>query len=86
MRTFRAAVRRECRVAFSRQAQPVWFRIVKWAGLLTGAALYHDRPWFWWALAGLTVVAATVHLLYRCMTKTWTRAWGGWNDLAVGRD
>jgi hypothetical protein len=81
-----ATVRRELRVAFSRHGQPVWFRVVKWFCILVGIALFHDRRWFWWALAGLAVVGTWLHLFYRWKTKTWTRPWGGWNDLAAGRD
>ncbi|MEO6588482.1 MAG: hypothetical protein ABIP06_04050 [Pyrinomonadaceae bacterium] len=80
------AVRRELRVAFSRRAQPVWFRILKWTCILTGVSLLHDRPWFWWTLAGLAGLGTLVHFLYRRKTRTWTRAWGGWNDLEAGRD
>jgi len=86
MSRFAIAVRRECRVALSRRAQPVWFRVVKWAVVLTGAALYHDRAWFWWCLASVATVGMSVHFLYRVKTKTWTRPWGGWNDLDAGRD
>ena len=86
MRTFRAAVRRELRVAFSRRAQPVWFRIVKWTCILVGVAWFHDRNWFWWTLAGLAAAGMLVHFCYRWKTKTWTRSWGGWNDLEAGRD
>lgn len=81
-----ATVRREFRVAFSKRAQPVWFRIVKWTVIITGAALFHDRAWFWWTLASLAVAGTVVHFIYRRKTHVWTRAWGGWNDLAAGRD
>jgi hypothetical protein len=86
MNRFTAAIRRECRVAFSRHAQPVWFRIVKWAAVLAGAALFHDRAAFGWCLAGLAAAGTLLHFTYRSKTKNWTRAWGGWNDLAAGRD
>jgi len=86
MSTFLTTFRRELRVAFSRRAQPVWFRIVKWTCILTGAALYHDTRWFWWCLAGLAAAGTLVHLLYRSKTRTWTRPWGGWNDLEAARD
>ena len=46
-----AAIRREFRVAFSRRAQPAWFRIVKWTCILIGVAFFHDRAWFWWTRA-----------------------------------
>ena len=86
MNAFSTAIRREFRVAFSRRAQPAWFRIMKWTSILTGVALFRDRGWFWWTLAGLALAGCGVHLLYRRKTRTWTRAWGGWNDLAAGRD
>ena len=86
MNTLAHALRREARVAFSRRAQPVWFRIVKWTVILVGAALFHQTRWFWWCLAGLALVGTMVHFLYRCKTRVWTRPWGGWNDLSAGRD
>ena len=79
-------VRRELRVAFSARAQPIWFRVVKWACILTGAAMFHDRRWFCWTITSLAAVGTVMHFFYRWKTKAWTRAWGGWNDLAAGRD
>jgi hypothetical protein len=81
-----ATIRREFRVAFSRRAQPVRFRIAKWICIMVGVALFHDQRWFWWTLAGLAFAGTLLHLFYRWKTKTWTRAWGGWNDLAAGRE
>lgn len=86
MRTLAHTLRREARVAFSRRAQPDWFRVVKWTCILTGGVLFHNRPWFWWTLAGLAMAGTSIHFLYRWKTKVWTRPWGGWNDLAAGRD
>ncbi len=86
MNTVNLALRREFRVAFSRRAQPVWFRIVKWTGICVGAVFFHDRREFWWTLAGLAAAGTALHFFYRWQTQTWTRAWGGWNDLAAGRD
>ena len=86
MSTMNIAIRREFRVAFSRRAQPVWFRIVKWVCILTSAALFYDRSWYWWTLGSLAVVGTLVHFLYRSKTRIWTQAWGGWNDLEAGRD
>jgi len=80
------AFRRELRVACSRHAPPVWFRILKWTCVLVGIALFHDRCWFWWTLAGLATAGISRHLLYRRKTNVWTRAWGGWNDLDAGRE
>ena len=86
MSTVGTVIRRELRVAFSARAQPVWIRIVKWTCILVGVVLFRSRPWFWWTLAGLTAAGILVHFLYRSKTKTWTRAWGGWDDLSAGRD
>ena len=86
MKALNPAIRRELRVAFSRHAQPVWFRVVKWTCLLAGAIVFHDQSWFWWTLAGLAAAGTLLHFFYRWKTKSWTRAWGGWNDLAAGRD
>jgi hypothetical protein len=80
------SLRREARIAFSRKAQPVWFRIAKWICLIIGVELFHNRPWFWWTLAGAAMAGLVPHLLYRWKTKRWTRAWGGWKDLEAGRD
>lgn len=80
------ALRREARIAFSRRAQPVWFRIIKWTCILVGIALFHDQRLFWWTFAGLAAAGTFVHFIYRRKTTTWTRAWGGWSDLEAGRD
>lgn len=85
MNTINAAIRRELRVACSRRAQPVWFRIVKWTCLLVSVLLFHDRTWFWWMVASLATAAMLMHFFYRWKTKVWTRAWGGWKDLEAGR-
>jgi len=79
-------LRREFRVAFSPRAQPVWFRIIKWTCILLGAAMFYDRRWFWQTLLCLAGAGTVMHFFYRWKTKAWTRAWGGWNDLAAGRD
>jgi hypothetical protein len=86
MSAFTHTLSREARVAFSLKAQPVWFRVIKWMCLVAGVALFHNRPWFWPTVGGVTVAALLMHLLYRWKTNCWTRAWGGWNDLDAGRD
>ena len=86
MKTLNPVIRRELRVVFSLRAQPVWFRLLKWTLLLAGVVLFHARSWFWWTLAGLAAAGTLLHLFYRWKTKSWTRPWGGWNDLEAGRD
>jgi hypothetical protein len=79
--TIRNGIRREMRVAFSRTAQPVWFRVLKWTVALGVSALLWRGPYFWaWILSALSL-GVTVHLIWRWKTKGWTQAWGGWNDV-----
>lgn len=85
MTTFPATLRREFRVAFSKRAQPVWFRIVKWLLLLTAVVAFRQKPLLWWCLLSLLALGLAVHFFYRWKTRTWTRPWGGWNDLDSGR-
>jgi hypothetical protein len=75
----------EMRVALSRKAQPIWFRVLKWA-LLIGAGSYLWRgPYFWWCLGGAAALGVGLHLMWRSKTRVWTRPWGGWNDLDAAR-
>lgn len=79
-------IRRELRVCFSRQAQPLWFRILKWMVFLALAARYHGASWFWLIVAVCFVAGLGVHFFYRAKTRGWTCSWGGWSDLATGRN
>jgi hypothetical protein len=83
--SFREAVALELRVALSRNAQPVWFRVVKWTLIITAFVSYREAPNFWWWFAGVACLAVGVHLLWRTKTRRWTRPWGGWNDVAATR-
>ena len=85
MNSMTIAIRHEIRVAVSRRAQPVWFRVCKWTCIVTGIILFHQTRWFWACLAALAAAGTLLHLLYRRKTKTWTQPWGGWNDLAAIR-
>ena len=74
-------IQRELRVAFSKKAQPVWFRIVKWVVFIgSAAALWNTNYLGWWILL-MTVAGLIVHLLWRYKTKGWTQPWMGWNDV-----
>lgn len=79
-------VRREFRVAFSKRAQPVWFRVIKWAMLIALTAMFWHEPVFWWSLLAASLSGFVLHLFYRWKTLAWTRPWGGWNDIAAGHD
>ena len=74
-------LKREARVALSRRAQPVWFRILKWTVVIGACAILWRSPFFWlWILGGLALGIA-VHLVWRWKTKGWTQPWGGWDDV-----
>lgn len=53
-------VRRELEVAFSLKAQPVWFRVFKWSGILLVTARYRRRWWFPYGVI-VTVADCTHH-------------------------
>jgi hypothetical protein len=79
--SIRKAWKREARVAFSRKAQPIWFRVVKWTIVLAVSVLLWGTPHFWlWTLGGMTL-GLTLHLFWRWKTRGWTQVWGGWEDL-----
>ena len=79
--SIRTSIAREFRVAFSRRAQPAWFRILKWGVLVAVSTLLRRRPYFWaWILAAIGL-SLTVHFTWRWKTKGWTRSWGGWDGV-----
>jgi hypothetical protein len=73
--------RREKRVALSRKAQPVWFRVVKWIVFLGVGVLLWRTPYFWVVVFGAMVLGVGLHLFWRWKTRGWTRSWGGWKDV-----
>ena len=79
-----AELRRELRVALSRKAQPVWFRIAKWVVAVAVVWANWRSPVLAWWIAGGLVAGVSVHLLWRWKTRGWTRPWGGWSDLEAG--
>lgn len=79
-------VTRELRVAFSRRAQPLWIRLVKWP-VLIGITWWVWRTPFRWAwLIGAPTLGLTLHFFYRWKTRGWTLPWGGWDDVEAGRN
>lgn len=78
-------LKREWRIAASKKAQPVWFRIAKWAVFLGVLFTLRGTAYFWLCLFGTLLLGVILHLVYRHQTQNWTRPWGGWNDLESGQ-
>jgi len=72
-------LKREFEVAFSKHAQPVWFRVVKY--ILLGSFIYFFRKskWFWIILTVLFILSLLLHFWYRYKTEAWTKSYGGWD-------
>jgi hypothetical protein len=81
----RNALRRELQVAFSRKAQPIWFRVVKWLLFIGISVLLWSTPYFWWWILGMLGLSLSVHFIWRWKTKGWTRPWRGWKDVEAAR-
>jgi RsiW-degrading membrane proteinase PrsW (M82 family) len=75
-------IKRELQVAFSRKAQPLWLRLVKWIVIVVLVVRFRSASWFWTVAAIVFLAAIALHLFYRHMTHRWTRVWGGWNDVS----
>ena len=71
-------IRRELEVAFSKHAQPIWFRILKY--LILGTLLYFlwNSKWLWLIMSLLLVLGLALHFWYRYKTMGWTKDYGGW--------
>jgi hypothetical protein len=81
----REAVALEFRVAFSRNVQPVWVRVLKWIVIVSAVVYFRRAPYFWWPVLGVVCLAVGLHLLWRIKTRRWTQPWRDWNDLEVTR-
>ncbi|MGE0406332.1 MAG: hypothetical protein AB7O65_08535 [Candidatus Korobacteraceae bacterium] len=79
--SFDKALKRELRVAFSRRAQPMWFRILKYGIAICLVAFFWESPSFWLWVLGALAVSIGIHLIWRWKTRNWTQPWGGWNDV-----
>ncbi len=77
----RDALRVEVSVAFSRRAQPVWFRVVKWIVLVAALWYFRSSRYLWLGLGIAFAFSLALHMLWRTKTKRWTQPWRGWNDV-----
>jgi hypothetical protein len=78
-------IKRELRIAFSKKAQPVLFRVIKWIVITGGTALLFQTSFFRYWVIGLPLLSLTIHFVYRWKTRGWTRPWGGWSDVEAGQ-
>ena len=76
--SFSKILKRELEVAFSKQSQPVWFRILKY--ILLGFVVYFfwGSQTLWIILIILFVLAMIMHFWYRYKTQGWTKSYGMW--------
>jgi hypothetical protein len=74
------AIESEFKVAFSKKAQPIWFRITKWAAFVGVACLLYRTELFLIWVMGVPIIGVTVHFIYRWKTKGWKRSWRGWDS------
>ena len=72
------SIQRELEVAFSKDAQPVWFRIVKY--LLLGGLAYFlwGTKLLWIILLVVFAVGTSLHFWFRYKTQGWTKSYGLW--------
>ena len=76
---FSKAIKREFEVAFSPNAQPVGFRIVKYIVLGVFIYFFWGHILFWPILSIAFALSLTLHFWYRIKTEAWTRSYGGWD-------
>lgn len=76
--TFRKIIKREIEVAFSKDAQPLWFRILKYAVLGILLYCFWDSKTFWILFLIGVVLSFLLHLWYRHKTDGWTKSYGLW--------
>ena len=71
-------IKRELEVAFSKDSQPVWFRIAKYILLISLFYFLWGSRWLWIIFGTLLVASLSLHFLYRYKTKGWTQSYGMW--------
>ncbi|EMY79764.1 hypothetical protein LEP1GSC060_0910 [Leptospira weilii serovar Ranarum str. ICFT] len=77
--SFFKAVRREVEVAFSKNAQPPWFRIFKYVMLVCILYFFWESGFLGPLLLFILVVSLSLHVWFRYKTGGWTKSYGLWN-------
>lgn len=78
IRTMKEIVKKEFKVMFSKDTQPIWFRITKWIVIISLAYLLYGTRWFWVLVIGVFIAGIIVHFIFRWKTKAWTKSWRRW--------
>lgn len=76
---FSKLLNREFEVAFSKNAQPIWFRVLKYTLIGFYIYLYWNNDLFWTILLVILVLSLFLHFWYRYKTNGWTKSYGGWD-------
>ena len=76
--SFTKILKREAEVAFSKQAQPVWFRILKYSIVLLLIYFFRQSKLFWIIFFIVCVSALLLHFWVRYKTNGWTKSYGLW--------
>jgi Flp pilus assembly protein TadB len=71
-------IKREFEVAFSKNAQPLWLRIVKYIPVAAIIYLLWGTRSLWIILVSLLLISLSIHFWYRYKTRGWTKSFGGW--------
>ncbi|HET6765952.1 MAG TPA: hypothetical protein VFH08_01090 [Chitinophagaceae bacterium] len=71
-------IKRELEVAFSKHAQPIWFRILKYIVLGGIVFFFWGTTLLWIILLVMFAFAMVLHFWYRYKTNGWTKSYGLW--------
>ncbi len=76
---FSKLLKREFEVVFSKNAQPIWFRFLKYICIGIYIFFFWNHDLFWPILLVLFGLSLTLHFWYRYKTAGWTKSYGGWD-------
>jgi len=71
--------KRELEVAFSKHAQPLWLRVLKYTAIVCYFYFFWGTDWLWIVFSITMFLGLALHLWYRYKTKGWTKSFGGWD-------
>ncbi len=71
-------IKRELQVAFAKDAQPVWFRLVKYLLLLGFVCFFWRSKLFWMVVLVVAILSFALHFWFRYKTEGWTKSYGMW--------